>query len=157
MQDWARVGKILWYRCSDSQQIDGSQAGLSWEKSHDFVRVTADYLLASWHFSSPSHELTAYILLCTYFSHLPCFFAIPLHISARFPSPSPFSLSRLFSFILSPCFFSFFPFTLCIVLYLYTAYTTSITYLVYESNNLSLIITDKAVMAVYSRESSLPW
>ena len=151
MQDWARVGKIPWYRCGDSRRIDGSQAGLSCEKFRDFVAVTVGYLLPSRRRPSPSHELTAYILHCTYFS------AVPLHISTWFPSPSPFSLSRPFSFILSPRFFSFFSFTLRIVLYLYTSYTTSINYLVYESNNLSSIITDKTVMAVYSRESSLPW
>ena len=157
MQDWARVGKIPWYRCGDSRRIDGSQTGLSWEEFRDFVAVTAGYLRASRRRPSPSHELTAYILHCTYFSHLPRFSAVPLYIFARFPSPSPFSLSRPFSFILSPRFFSFFSFTLRIVLYLNTSYTTSITYSVYESNSLSSIIADKAVMAVYSRESSLPW
>ena len=153
MQDWARVGKIPWYRYGDSRRIDGSQSIVG--KFRDFVTVTAGYL-PSRRRPSPSHEPTAYILHCTYFSHLPRFSAVPLHISAWFPSPSPFSLSRPFSFILSPRFFSFFSFTL-IVLYLYTSYTTFITYLVYESNNLSSIITDKAVMAVYSRESSFPW
>ena len=157
MQDWARVGKIPWYHCGDSRQIDGSQTGLLWEEFHDFVAVTASYLCASQWRASPSHELTAYILHCMYFSHLPHFSAVPLYIFAQFLSPSPFSLSRPFSFILSPRFFSFFSFTLHIVLYLYTSYTTSITYSVYESDNLSLIITDKAVMTVYSRESSLPW
>ena len=123
------MGKIPWYRCGDSRRIDG----LLWEKFRDFVAV----LLPSRRRPPPSHELTAYILHCTYFSHLPRFSAVPLHISARFPSPSPFSISRPFSFILSPRFFSFFSFTLRIVLYLYTSYTTSITYLVYESNSLS--------------------